>query len=81
MRTWATSSIPKPLADARGSDRSHDHKGVVPHGERGFAMLLVFLMASMIAISLYMEIPRVAMQTQAGANTDLLVAGAVDCAD
>jgi uncharacterized membrane protein YgcG len=32
--------------------------------EGGFAMLLVFLMASVIAITLYFEIPRVAMQTQ-----------------
>jgi len=33
-------------------------------GEGGFAMLLVFLMAAVIAISLYLEIPRVAMQSQ-----------------
>src|SRR5215472_7071423 len=33
-------------------------------GERGFAMLLVFLMAAAVAISLYLEIPRVAMETQ-----------------
>src|SRR4051794_6992388 len=32
--------------------------------ERGFAMLLVFLMASIIGITLYLEIPRIAMQTQ-----------------
>src|SRR5690349_250122 len=32
--------------------------------ERGFAMLLVFLMAAMIAISLYMEIPRVSFESQ-----------------
>jgi len=30
----------------------------------GFALLLVFLMASMIAISLYMELPRVAFQAE-----------------
>ena len=35
------------------------------HGhESGFALLLVFLMAAIIAISLYMEIPRVAFETQ-----------------
>jgi hypothetical protein len=34
------------------------------HDEGGFAMLLVFLMASMIAITLYLEVPRIAMQTQ-----------------
>jgi hypothetical protein len=32
--------------------------------DSGFALLLVFLMASMIAISLYMEIPRVAFQAE-----------------
>ena len=32
--------------------------------EAGFAMLLVFLMAAVVAISLYMEIPRVAFQSQ-----------------
>jgi hypothetical protein len=33
-------------------------------GESGFALLLVFLMAAVIAITLYMEIPRVAFETQ-----------------
>src|SRR5512142_2863086 len=33
-------------------------------GESGFALLLVFLMASVIAISLYMELPRVAFDAQ-----------------
>ena len=32
--------------------------------ERGFAMLLVFLLAAIVAISLYMEIPRVAFESQ-----------------
>jgi type II secretory pathway pseudopilin PulG len=32
--------------------------------ESGFALLLVFLMAAIIAISLYMELPRVAFQSQ-----------------
>jgi hypothetical protein len=32
--------------------------------DSGFALLMVFLMAAVIAISLYMEIPRVAFQTQ-----------------
>ncbi len=36
-----------------------------PHqNQRGFALLLVFLMAALIAITLYMELPRLAMQTQ-----------------
>ena len=35
------------------------------HGQdSGFALLLVFLMAAMLALSLYMEIPRVAFETQ-----------------
>jgi hypothetical protein len=32
--------------------------------DSGFALLLVFLMAAMLALSLYMEIPRVAFETQ-----------------
>ena len=32
--------------------------------ESGFALLLVFLMASIVAIGLYYELPRVAMETQ-----------------
>jgi type II secretory pathway pseudopilin PulG len=32
--------------------------------ERGFALLLVFLMAAIIAINLYMEVPRLAFQAQ-----------------
>lgn len=35
-----------------------------PRPEQGFALLVVFLMASVIAITLYMELPRVAMQAQ-----------------
>ncbi len=33
-------------------------------GESGFALLLVFLMAAVVAITLYMQIPRVAFQSQ-----------------
>ena len=32
--------------------------------QSGFALLLVFLMAAIIAIMLYLEIPRVAFDTQ-----------------
>jgi type II secretory pathway pseudopilin PulG len=32
--------------------------------EQGFALLLVFLMAAIVGITLYMEVPRVAMQSQ-----------------
>jgi hypothetical protein len=35
-----------------------------PRRDSGFALLLVFLMASLIAISLYMELPRVAFQAE-----------------
>jgi hypothetical protein len=47
--------IEKPLADRRRSGRPK---------ERGFALLLVFLMAAIIAINLYMELPRLAFQAQ-----------------
>jgi hypothetical protein len=48
----------------RGASRG---PGGEPHFRRqdsGFALLLVFLMASLIAISLYMELPRVAFQAE-----------------
>jgi hypothetical protein len=39
--------------------------GRLPHeGERGFALLLVFLMAAVIGITLWAELPRVAIQSQ-----------------
>jgi type II secretory pathway pseudopilin PulG len=41
-------------------------------GERGFALLLVFLMAAVIGITLYAELPRVAIQSQR-AKEQLLV--------
>jgi len=41
-------------------------------GESGYALLLVFLMAAMIAISLYIELPRVAFDTQRQ-KEDLLI--------
>ena len=43
---------------------TRSRKGKRRRQEGGFAMLLVFLMASVIAISLYLEVPRIAMQTQ-----------------
>ena len=46
--------MPVPTRSRKGKRRN----------ESGFAMLLVFLMASVIAISLYLEVPRIAMQTQ-----------------
>ena len=44
--------------------------------ESGFAMLLVFVLAAAIAISLYMEMPRVAVESQRFQGT---VAGAIVC--
>ena len=46
--------------------RSHGiSESVRPHkNERGFALLLIFLMASVFAITLYMEVPRVAMESE-----------------
>ncbi len=41
-------------------------------GERGFALLMVFVMAAVIAITLYMEMPRVAFESQR-AREQLLV--------
>ena len=35
-----------------------------PNGQSGYAMLLVFLMAAMIAIALYKEMPRIAFEAQ-----------------
>ena len=36
-----------------------------PHRkDSGFALLLIFLMAAVIAITLYVEIPRIAFETQ-----------------
>ncbi len=43
--------------------------------ERGFALLLVFLMASIVAIMLYMELPRVAMQSQRDKEETLIDRG------
>src|ERR1039457_4282679 len=50
---------------------AHSKTGLLaPHprsrrrNQRGFALLLVFLMASIVAIMLYMELPRAAMQAQ-----------------
>ena len=41
-------------------------------GERGFALLMIFVMAAVIAITLYMEMPRVAFESQR-AKEQLLV--------
>src|ERR1035438_3083241 len=49
---------PEPDGGVRGGP------GGPPHKESGYALLLVFLMAAVIAISLYSEIPRVAFQSQ-----------------
>jgi len=43
--------------------------------ERGFALLLIFLMASVLAIMLYMELPRTAMQAQRDKEEKLIDRG------
>ena len=43
--------------------------------ERGFALLFVFLMAAIVAITLYMELPRVAMQAQRDKEQRLIDTG------
>ena len=43
--------------------------------QRGFALLLVFLMASIVAIMLYMELPRAAMQAQRDKEETLIDRG------
>jgi type II secretory pathway pseudopilin PulG len=43
--------------------------------QRGFALLLIFLMASVLAIMLYMELPRVAMQSQRDKEETLIDRG------
>ena len=47
-----------------GSRRHRSSQQPPPRQDSGFALLLVFLMASLIAISLYMELPRVAFQAE-----------------
>jgi|SRR5208283_4489529 len=47
-------------------------KNAAASGERGFALLLVFLMAAVIGIALFAEVPRVALQAQR-AKEQLLV--------
>ena len=42
----------------------HDRQGGVQSGESGFALLLVFMMSAVIAITLYMEVPRVSFESQ-----------------
>jgi hypothetical protein len=50
--------------------------GLVPHaGERGFALLLVFLMAAVIGITLWAELPRVAIQSQRAKEQMLMERG------
>lgn len=44
-------------------------------GERGFALLLVFAMAAMVAITLYMQLPRVAFEAQRDRETMLIERG------
>lgn len=45
------------------------------HGEHGFALLLVFAMAAIVAITLYMQLPRVAFEAQRDRETMLVERG------
>lgn len=49
--------------------------GSGPQGERGFALLVVFLIAAGIMISLYIEIPRVAFESQRNREEMLIERG------
>lgn len=56
------------------------HQQPVPHssrrqGQRGFALLLVFAMAAVVAITLYMQLPRVAFEAQRDRETILVQRG------
>ena len=42
--------------------------------QSGFAILFIFLTASIVAITLYLEIPRIAMQTQRDKEQTLIEA-------
>jgi uncharacterized membrane protein YgcG len=57
----SVTASPKPRA---GRIANPPQTATLRHKESGFALLLVFLMAAVLAISLYMEIPRVAFETQ-----------------
>src|ERR1035438_3184834 len=59
-------SQPIPKVGIGGSPRFAGpcHPRARRQNQRGFALLLVFLMASIVAIMLYMELPRAAMQKQ-----------------
>jgi type II secretory pathway pseudopilin PulG len=45
------------------------------NGERGYALLVVFLMAAMIAMYLYMQLPRVAFESERDKEQSLIDAG------
>ncbi|HEY3741157.1 MAG TPA: hypothetical protein VGL53_15000 [Bryobacteraceae bacterium] len=56
----------------RTSIRTDERRGA---GERGFALLVVFLVAAGILIALYMEIPRVAFESQRHLEQNLIDRG------
>src|ERR1035438_9750270 len=55
--------------------KGHSRTPRARHNQRGFALLLVFLMAAVVAITLYMELPRVAMEAQRDKEQTLIDRG------
>src|ERR1017187_9703690 len=55
--------------------KGHSRTPRARHNQRGFALLLVFLMAALVAITLYMELPRVAMESQCDKEQTLIDRG------
>lgn len=60
-----------PNASGRAPRRKVANRG----GEEGFALLLVFAMAAIVAITLYMQLPRVAFEAQRDRETMLIQRG------
>ena len=61
----AVLSVPAGMRHPRRAQASADPADCPrPHGERGFALLMVFLMAAVVAMFLYMQLPRVAFESE-----------------
>ena len=71
MRTRVQSRVSRPLPDGRTPAAHHPHR----QNERGFALLVVFLIAAGIMISLYLELPRVAFESQRNREEMLIERG------
>src|ERR1035441_6851786 len=62
-------------ANVASAWKGHSRTPRARHNQRGFALLLVFLMAAVVAITLYMELPRVAMEAQRDKEQTLIDRG------